>query len=167
MQRTMLVPAVALFALATACSDGSRARDPVSPRFAKGSAHFIKSGTSATRSGNLLNISFKEAGLASGSVETIVVSALGTATFQCINGGGKNPSAANKTTVSQQVSNSGTFSANTSGNVIGSLSLSPPGPGSFTCPPGQTLSGPLDVSYSNVMITDQTSGATFSFPGTF
>jgi hypothetical protein len=171
MQRTMVVSAVALFAIATACNDGPR--DPVSPDSSlraaaqSGNAHFIKSGTSATRSGDLLNITFKEAGLASGSVETIVVSGTGTATFQCINGGGNNPSAANKTTVSSQVTNSGTFTANQSGNVTGSLSLSPPGPGGFTCPPGQTLSGPLNVSYTNVAINDQTSGASFSFTGTF
>jgi hypothetical protein len=125
-----------------------------------GNPHFIKSATSATQVGNTLVVNFKEAGLASGSVETVQVSALGTATFQCINGGGKNPSAANKTTVSSQLSNSGTFSADRSGNIVGSLTLNAPGPGGFSCPPGQTLSGPLDVSFTNIVVSDLTSGAT-------
>jgi hypothetical protein len=132
-----------------------------------GNPHFIKNATNATRSGNDLVVNFKETGLESGSVETVQVSALATATFQCINGGGKNPSAANKTTVSSTVSNSGTFNADRSGNIVGSLTLGPPGPGGFTCPPGQTLSGPLDVSYTNVVVSDLTSGASIRLPGTF
>jgi len=44
------------------------------------------------------------------------------------------------------------------GNIEGTLRLSPPGLGSFTCPPGQDLVGPTNVSYSNVTLTDTTSG---------
>lgn len=127
-----------------------------------GNAHFIKNATSGSLSGSTLTVVFKEAGLAAGSVETVVVSATGTATYQCINGGGHNPSAANKTTVSSQVTNSEQFTADQNGNITGSLPLYAPGPGSFTCPPGQTMSGPLNVSFTSVTLNDITSGATMS-----
>ena len=127
-----------------------------------GNPHFIKSATNASVVNNNLVVNFKEAGLASGSVETVQVSATGTATYQCFNNGGNHPRAANKETVSADLVNSGTFTADRSGNIVGSLSLAPPGPGDFSCPSGQTLVGPTDVSYSNITVTDLTSGATIS-----
>jgi hypothetical protein len=57
--------------------------------------------------------------------------------------------------------------ADKNGNLIGTLTLMPPGPGDFSCPSGQTLSGPTDVSFTNVVLTDETSGAMRSFAGTF
>lgn len=134
---------------------------------ANGNAHFIKSATYAQRSGNNLTVTFKEAGLAAGSVETVVASATGTATYECINGGGNHPQAANKETVSTTVTKSGTFTADKNGNIVGSLTIAPPGPGNFTCPPGQTLTGPLNVSYTNVSVTDVTSGATMAISGKY
>jgi hypothetical protein len=135
---------------------------------ASGSAHFIKHATTATLSGADLTVSFKEAGLASGAVETVTVSATATTTYECVNGGGKNPSASNKTTTQTAVSASGSFTADKNGNITGSLSLSPPSAGDlgFSCPPGQTVTF-VSVSYSNVTLLDSTSGATQSFPGTF
>jgi hypothetical protein len=45
--------------------------------------------------------------------------------------------------------------------VRGSLPLTPPGPGNFSCPSGQTLR--LDsVTYSNVVVTDSTNGVSCS-----
>jgi hypothetical protein len=128
-----------------------------------GNAHFIGSQTGGTLQNNgSLVVSFKEAGLESGSTSTITVSGTGTADYECINGGGKNPTADNKDTVSAEVSASGDFTATKNGNVVGSLTLSPPGPGSFSCPNGQRLSGPTNVSYTNVWITDEDTGATLS-----
>jgi hypothetical protein len=125
-----------------------------------GNAHFIKSATSASVVGNDLVVNFKEAGLESGSTETVTVSATGTATYQCFNNGGNHPKAGNKETVSSQLSTSGEFSADKNGNIVGSLTLNPPGPGDFTCPSGQTLVGPTNVSYTNIVLTDNDSGAT-------
>src|SRR5436309_16126589 len=68
-----------------------------------GNAHFIKSATSVQLSGANLSLNFKEAGLASGSVETVQASALATTTYECVNGGGHNPSASNKTTTQTAV----------------------------------------------------------------
>jgi hypothetical protein len=119
--------------------------------------HFVKA--SASESGNNLVCSFKEAGLGSGQEVTITCSAEATANYQCINKGGHNPSAENKRSVNEEVSESGDFTATKSGQVTGSLTVEPPGPGDFTCPKGQTLTL-VSVTYDNVVLTDETTGAT-------
>jgi hypothetical protein len=116
------------------------------------SPHFLKA--SASCSGSNLVVSFKEAGLGNNPV-TITLSATATATYQCFNNGGNHPKAGNKTTVSSSRSVSGVFYPQ-NGQVTNSLLLSPPGPGSFTCPPGQTLVGPTNVSYTNLSLVDST-----------
>jgi hypothetical protein len=133
-----------------------------------GNAHFIKSQTSASLSGSSLVVQFKEAGLPSGASETITTSASASTTYECVNGGGKNPSAANKTTTQSNVSTSGTFSADKNGNVTGSESLSPPTASAlgFSCPAGQKVTF-VSVTYSDVVINDTTSGASISFGDTF
>ena len=135
---------------------------------ANGNAHFIKNATSATLSGSSLVVNFKEAGLSSGAVETVTVTATATTTYECVNNGGNNPQASNKTTTETDVSTSGTFTADKNGNITGSLTLIPPSATElgFSCPPGQTVTF-VSVTYSNVVITDTTSGASTSFPGTF
>jgi hypothetical protein len=50
----------------------------------------------------------------------------------------------------------------TGAGILWAVLRSRPGPGSFTCPPGQTLVGPTNVSYTNIVLTDLTSGATIS-----
>jgi hypothetical protein len=135
---------------------------------ANGSAHFIKNLSGASLNGQSLTCKFKEAGLASGSVETISCSATQTIVYECVNGGGKNPAASNKKSFTRTVSKTGTFTADKNGNVVGSLTLSPLSASAvgFSCPPGQTVTL-VSVSYSNVTVTDQTSGATIALPGTF
>src|SRR3954468_17935437 len=73
-----------------------------------GSPHFIKNATSASLSGANLVCKFKEAGLASGAVETVSCSATESVTYECVNGGGMNPAASNKKTFVTTVSKSGT-----------------------------------------------------------
>ncbi len=133
-----------------------------------GNAHFIKNATNASLSGSNLVVNFKEAGLESGSVETITTTATATTTYECVNNGGHNPSASNKTTTVTDISKSGTFTADKNGNLVGSQTLSPPTAEQlgFSCPPGQTVTF-VGVTYSNVTITDITSGASFAIPGTF
>lgn len=135
---------------------------------ANGNAHFIKNASSATLSGQNLVCRFKEAGLAAGSIETISCSATSTTTYECVNGGGNNPSASNKHTYVTTVSKTGQFTADKNGNVVGTLTLSPPSASSlgFTCPPGQTVTF-VGVSYSKVQVVDQTSGASIALPGTY
>jgi hypothetical protein len=131
-----------------------------------GNAHFIGSATSASASGASLTVKFKEAGLESGSVETITVSAHLDATYQCVNKGNHNPNDPKKTTVSDNVSQSGEFPAAKNGNVSGSLSLSAPASGGLDCPGGQTETLTV-VSWSNISITDADTGASLALAGTF
>jgi hypothetical protein len=135
---------------------------------ANGNPHFIKNATSATLSGSSLVVKFKEAGLSSGSVETVTVTATATTTYECVNNGGNNPKASNKTTTATEVSTSGTFTADKNGSITGSLTLTPPTASDlgFACPPGQTVTF-VSVTYSNVVITDATSGASTSLGGRF
>src|SRR3954453_15325439 len=135
---------------------------------ANGNPHFIKNASSATQSGSNVVCHFKEAGLASGSVETITCNAQESVAYECVNGGGKNPAASNKRTFQTTASKTGTFTADKNGNVVGTLTLSPASASSlgFSCPPGQTVTF-VSVSYSNVSVVDSTSGASIALPGTF
>jgi len=137
-----------------------------SPATAAGSPHFIKNATSATLSGSSLVVNFKEAGLSSGAVETLTVSATTSTTYECVNNGGHNPKASNKTTTDSKTSSTGNFPVDKNGNLVGSLTLTPPSASElgFSCPPGQTVTF-VSVTYSEVVITDTTSGATFQFTG--
>jgi hypothetical protein len=150
---------VALGAVITGAAGGTAAA---------GSPHFIKNATKASMSGANLVVSFKEAGLESGSTETVTVSATATTTYECVNNGGKNPSASNKTTTSTAVSTSGTFTADKNGNITGSLTLSPPTAAAlgFSCPPGQTVTF-VSVTYTNVAIADTTSAASLALGGPY
>jgi hypothetical protein len=131
--------------------------------FAGGSPHFIKSATSSSISGSSLVCNFKEAGLSSGSRETITCGAHEAVTYECVNGGGKNPSAANKTTFQTDDQSSGEFTADRNGNLVGSQTLPVTSPGelNFSCPGGQRLVL-VSVFYTNVVVTDATSGASAS-----
>src|SRR5215213_9819345 len=122
------------------------------------SPHFVRA--SAELSGTKLVVSFKEAGLGTNQLITYVASADATATYVCVNRGGANPSAQNKTTVAGPVSATGTFSSGKNGQVTASLRLNPP-PSDITCPPGQRLQL-ASVSYFNVMITDTTNGVSIN-----
>lgn len=129
------------------------------------SPHFISA--SAKVDGANLVVSFKEAGLGNNQLITYTASADATATYVCVNKGGANPSASNKTTVSGPVSATGTFSSGKNGNIDESLTLTPPpAPSTFSCPKGQSKQT-AEVTYTNVSITDTTNNITEPIPGTF
>jgi len=123
--------------------------------------HFLSA--SASKSGTTLTVSFREAGLGNADVN---ISASATVEQQqaCINGGDKNPAAANKSSFTSTANASGTFTPK-NGSVSGSLTLSAPSTG-FSCPGGQRLVT-LSVTYTNVRITDTTNGVSASVSGTF
>lgn len=132
-----------------------------------GNAHFIANHTSASASGTSLLVKFKEAGLESGSVETVQVSAHLDATYQCVNKGNHNPNDPKKTTISSDVSESGQFTAGKNGNLVGSLSLSAPAAATvLDCPNGQKATLTV-VTWSDISIADLTSGAHLELAGTF
>jgi hypothetical protein len=128
------------------------------------SPHFVSA--SAKISGANLVVSWKEAGLGTNQLINYTANADATATVVCVNNGGGNPSASNKTTVSGPVSASGAFDSGKNGNVTASLTLQPPPAPQNFCPPGQTEQI-SEVTYTNVSITDTTNGITEPIPGTF
>jgi hypothetical protein len=125
------------------------------------SPHFVRG--DAQTGGSSLTVSFKEAGLGNALTVTVQASADYVAVFQCINGGGKNPSAANKTTIDGSTSQSGTFVSDRNGNVVGTLILQAPTvtDNGFSCPPGQreTLAA---LSWSDVRVDDLTTSASYA-----
>ncbi|WP_353828895.1 hypothetical protein [Agromyces sp. SYSU T0242] len=132
-----------------------------------GNPHFIKNATSASLDGVDLVVQFKEAGLESGSVETVVASADLSATYSCVNGGNHVPADPKKTTVDSRLAASGEFEAGKNGNIVGSLTLVPtPAAQALDCPPGQTATL-ISVVWSNVTVEDLDSGAFIALKGTF
>jgi hypothetical protein len=115
--------------------------------------HFIRASGSQNNDGSL-TVSFKEAGLGTNQNIDYELTADATATYVCVNRGGANPSAQNKTTVAGPVSASGTFNSGKNGQVTASLTVDPP-PSDISCPPGQSLEL-ASVSYTNVVLTDTT-----------
>ncbi len=126
--------------------------------------HFVRA--SISLDGANLVVAFKEAGLGDNVLIDYEANANATADYACINGGNNHPQAANKETVSGPVSAFGTFSSGKNGTISQSLTLSPPGPGDFSCPNGQRLVLAA-VSYTNVTLSDLTNSVQVFFPGTY
>lgn len=116
------------------------------------SPHFLFANNSVGSTG-ALTTSFKEVGLGTGTTSvTITLKADASALYQCFNNGGNHPKAGNKETVSAALQTSGNFQVR-NGQTTGSLTVGPPGPGSFSCPSGQTLFL-QSVTYSNTFVSD-------------
>jgi hypothetical protein len=143
--RRLLASLIALLALA----GSSTAAFATSPHFVSASGTINSDGT--------LTVSFKESGLGTNALINYTLTADAAATWVCVNKGGSNPSASNKTTESGPVSASGAFNSGKNGNVTDSLTtslvnLTPP---AGFCPSGQKLEL-ASVSYTNVTLTDIT-----------
>jgi len=121
------------------------------------SPHFITATDSINAVTGVLTCSWKEAGLGDNLNIDYKCEAQGNATYVCVNNGGSNPSAKNKTNVTGEVSATGTFSSGKNGAITASLTVNPPSAGSFTCPSGQSLEL-AQVSYTGVFIIDLTNG---------
>jgi hypothetical protein len=77
--------------------------------------------------------------------------ATSTVDYQCINNGGKNPAAGNKRTVTGDVGTNVTVPVH-NGRASANITVDPEGPGSFSCPGGQTLFL-VGVCYSDITLT--------------
>ena len=119
------------------------------------------SATGSVNSSGALVVSFDERGVGEGNID-YTLTADATALYACINGGGKNPSAANKQSFEGQVSGGGSFEAK-NGRVIASITAGPLLSPQFTCPNGQrrVLAA---VTYTNIVLTDTTNGSSVSVP---
>lgn len=108
-------------------------------------AHFV--GTpQLTTSGNTLSVSAEEAGL--GNVDQIHVVLSGTAL--CINGGGNHPKAVNKTSVTA-AADEPVQNGHSNYTLSATATFQP------NCSP------PMTVQFTDVTLTDTTTGLTFSF----
>ena len=132
----------------------------VSASVALAGANF-KSATSSVNNAGALVVSFDESGLGNGNIN-YPLTADATATYACLNGGGKNPSAANKRAFEGQVSGGGSFESK-NGRVQGVITAGPLEAPSFTCPNGQrrVLAA---VTYTHIVLTDTTSGKSTPVP---
>jgi hypothetical protein len=133
----------------------------VTAAVAQAAAPKFQSASSSVNNSGALVASFDERGLGNGNID-YTLTADATATYACINGGGKNPSAANKQDVNGEVTGGGSFESK-NGRVVASLSAGPISAGSFSCPNGQRLVL-ADVSYTNIVLTDTTNGVSTSLP---
>jgi hypothetical protein len=106
-------------------------------------------------SSGALVVSFDERGLGNGNID-YTLDADATALYACINGGGKNPSAANKQSFEGQVSGGASFEPK-NGRVRASIEVGPLAAPEFTCPKGQRREL-AQVSYTNIVLTDTTNG---------
>jgi hypothetical protein len=109
-----------------------------------GGPHFVDGTVTAVRDGDSLTVSGKEAGLGDEPQVHIVV----TATAACVNPGNNKPQAANKVSVSAE----GDFPVQ-NGKAYFSLTL--------TAVFQPSCSPPMSVEWSDITVTDQTSGITW------
>jgi hypothetical protein len=155
--RRFTLTTICLFFLACLATTAGWAQ---SPHFIRASDAIITSGTDA---GDLV-VSWKESGL--GNDVTINYTASATnasATYACVNRGSNHPQASNKENVNGPVSASGAFNSGKNGSIDASLTVEEPGPGTLSCPGGQSLVL-ASVSYDGVTIRDDTNGISESLP---
>jgi hypothetical protein len=123
------------------------------------SPHFIKA-TGTVNSDGSLTVNFKEAGLGTNENIDYVLSGNATAIYVCVNKGGANPSASNKTAVAGPVTASGTFNSGKNGQVTAALTVQPPFQ-DIGCPPGQSQQL-ASVTYTGMTLTDTTNKVSIS-----
>jgi hypothetical protein len=99
--------------------------------------HFIKSDASVQSDGTLL-VTWKEAGLGN-QVITYKLTATAQVTYGCVVPGQHPPLASSKITVTAVVTTMSAFTASRNGSITGSMVLTPPSSGAFTCPSGQVV----------------------------
>jgi hypothetical protein len=127
------------------------------------SPHFLYANASIDNSTGALTVAFKDAGLGTGvSSIAVTLNANATAEYQCWNNGGKHPKAGNKETVEGPLTNSDDFLVS-HGQVTASITVGPPGQGSFSCPSGQTLYL-MSVTYSDIIVSDGTGNSAGATP---
>jgi hypothetical protein len=124
------------------------------------SPHFLKCSASGVNSDGTLNACFKISGLGDSQLVTVTASATADATYACRSNGQQCPNAANKVSVKDNVSSSGTFPSGKNGSVSACLTVNPPS-STLTCPGGQRLVL-VSVSYSNVTLSSDASADTCS-----
>lgn len=122
---------------------------------AAAAAHFVRGpNASLNSSTGEVTVTWKEAGLGDTVQVVYEASADSNARYQCVNHGGKCPSASNKQDVFGPVSATGAFSSGKNGSITGSLTLEPPA-STLNCP-GNQIRKLVSVSYSGIALADTT-----------
>ena len=122
-------------------------------------AHFVSTSTSVNSAGSLV-ATFTEAGLGNENVH-YSLTANSSATYACINGGGKHPKASNKESTTAPVTGGADIQAK-NGKASGSITAGPPA-STLVCPGGQTFVLAC-VSYTSISLTDTTNNVNESLP---
>jgi hypothetical protein len=126
-------------------------------------AHFFSATGSVANSG-ALQVSWDEAGVGNAQVN-YTLTADSSAIYACINGGGNHPSAKNKQAVAGPLTSPQTGFNPTNGRVTTTNGISVgPLPSTLTCPTGQTFVLAC-VSYTNIVLSDDTNGVTVKIAG--
>jgi hypothetical protein len=133
---------IVVLMIATALSLPAAAQD-LKPQFA--SAHVSSTGLD-------IEVSWSERGLWPESVIHNVITSEASATYVCLEGG--KATMADRQNVNELVTAEGDFNATKHGSATGKLTLKPPSPGMFSCPPGQQLKLACAV-YTNLICRDE------------
>lgn len=123
---------------------------PAGPAFAV-SPHFNYANVTSVTTDSL-TVAFKEAGLGN-SLNSVDITLSGTA--ECINPGSKHPKAANKSSESA----SGSFNVS-NGQATGSLTM-------LATNISPSCSPPMEIAWTDLVVTDTTFNDSVSIPGTF
>jgi hypothetical protein len=122
---------------------------------AQGQAAKFHSAEASIESDGALVVDFEQRGLGEGDID-YKLTADAEAVFACINKGGKNPEAANKQSLEDEVTADESFESK-NGRVIASIEAGPPLGEGFTCPNGQRRVL-ASVEYTNILLEDLTNG---------
>jgi hypothetical protein len=127
-------------------------------------AHFFHDTNDSVADNAALVIHIDEAGVGQLQVNYTLDIVTATANYACINGGNKNPSAANKRTFQSSVA-SGFAETPQNGrvDVTTSINGTPLSADGFSCPSGQRLVL-ASVSYSGITLTDITNSVSITLP---
>jgi hypothetical protein len=120
--------------------------------------------TRAVSTGLGLQISWKESGLQPTRVVHNVIEAEASATYVCLEAG--HTRAADRQNVDELLVAEGDFASTERGLGSGSLILTPPGSGTFSCPPGQRLQLVCSM-YKRLTCKDDTFGISADLRRTF
>jgi hypothetical protein len=136
------------------------------PKSASTSATAATAATSPSTLDTTIVIEVSGIEIGAGKTGDVVLTATNRADYACFNKGGNNPNAANKTSIVGPTGAQGIFPVNDKGVIQFSLEAFSVGPGTFTCPPGQTLKL-CQSTFTNVTISDPEYGRSLILPGPF
>ena len=129
------------------------------------SPHFTSATATVNNNGQLV-VTWKEAGLGNNQNINYELTAQASASYECLNKPGKNPSAANKEEVTAPVGATGTFNSGKNGQITGSFTVNPPpSTDALKCGAGQTATL-VSVTYTNIQLKDVTNNILAPVPST-